>query len=256
MSKLAALHYDVPRALPAPHEALVARASGGAAATRMPPKARLIDALESNYPALAHLLGRTEFAALGRAYIEAHPLRFYSIRCYGDALPQLLASHPSYCDAPVLADLARWEWATTEAFDAAEAEPIDAGALAAVPPGRRAALRFDLHPSVRVLALSWNAPQIWEAVMVDAADPLPPAPELLDEPLQWLLWRQDLQIVFRPLSPLEAAALELCRRGVPFAELCERARLQVGRHEAVGRATALLNEWLSAGLIVRMRPNA
>src|SRR6185437_196367 len=85
---------------------------------------RLIEALEANFPVLSELLGEEDFANLGAAYVRAHDSPFFSIRYYGDALAEFLATDPGYCGAPVLAELARWEWMMTEVFDAADAEPI------------------------------------------------------------------------------------------------------------------------------------
>lgn len=220
-------------------------------------RARLIDALEANYPALTEMLGREDFTALGATYIEAHPSRFYSIRGYGDALPQFLAGHPDYRGAPVLADLARWEWTMTEVFDAADAEPIGPASLASVPQESWAELRFGLHPSVRTLQLGWNVPQIWQALAGDAPFDAPdevarlwPAPAPDERGRAWLLWRRDLRIVFRPLGPLEAAALEHCRRGLRFGEICELACDRVGA-QGGARMTELLHGWLASGIIVR-----
>ncbi len=69
----------------------------------------------------------------------------------------------------MLAELARWEWAMTEVFDAADADALGVGDLAQIAPEEWADLRFALHPSARRLALAWNAPQIWKAV-TDEAD--------------------------------------------------------------------------------------
>lgn len=221
-------------------------------------RARLVDALEANYPALAAMLGAADFGALGAAYVDAHPWRVYSIRWYGDALPQFLSSHPAYAGAPMLADLARWEWAMTEACDAADAEPIGAEALASVPTEAWGELRFGLHPSVRTLELLWNAPQIWTALAGDGRPEEPidaecmwPAPMPSAQPQSWLLWRRDVKVAFRSLEPFEATALEHCRRGRRFGELCELACEWVAEQEAPLRMAEMLREWLASGLIVR-----
>ena len=60
-----------------------------------------------------------------------------------------LATDSEYAGAPVLAELARWEWAMTEVFDAADADSVGVSDLASVAPEEWAELRFELHPSVR-----------------------------------------------------------------------------------------------------------
>ena len=123
------------------------------------------------FPALAQLLGEADFHALAAEYVRTHDSPYFSIRYYGEALPQFLAAHENYAAAPVLAELAGWEWTMTGVFDAADAAPLTHAALSRVAPQQWARLRFTWHPSVRRLALSWNAPQIWQALTEDRERP-------------------------------------------------------------------------------------
>lgn len=213
-------------------------------------RSRLIEALEANFPVLQELLGDTDFATLGTAYVRAHPSPYFSIRYYGDGLADFLATDDRYASAPVLAELARWEWAMSEVFDAADAEPIRSDALARVAPQEWADLCFDFHPSVRRLALLWNAPQIWKAVSEETE---PPEVTLHLEPMEWLLWRQDLRTWFRSLSAAEAAALEVARDGQPFGELCARLSADLDAEQAPAKAAGFLREWVESGLITAVR---
>jgi Putative DNA-binding domain len=207
---------------------------------------RLAEALESNFPALAKLLDE-DFRALAAAYVRTHDSPFFSIRHYGHALAEFLAADERYAGAPVLAELAHWEWAMTEVFDAADAEPVGHERLARIPPPEWARLRFTWHPSLRRLTLAWNVPQLWQALSDDAERP--PA-ALAAEPVPWLLWRRGLTSYFRSLTAAEAAVLDAARAGWPFAELCERLCEEVGEGEAPSQAAALLRGWVEAGLIV------
>ena len=208
-------------------------------------RSRLADALAANYPALAKLLGAADFATLAVDYVRAHDSPFFSIRYYGDQLPAFLAAHEDYTAAPVLAELARWEWTMTCVFDAADAAPLAHTELASIPPQRWARLRFVWHPSVHRLELAWNVPQLWQALSDDAARP----PATL-QAASWLLWRRELATYFRSLSAAEAAALDAARSGWPFAELCELLCEEVGEAQAPAQAAELLRGWLAAGLIV------
>jgi hypothetical protein len=212
---------------------------------------RLIDALAASYPALAELLGEEDFQALGAAYVRAHDSPFFSIRHYGAELEAFLGEYPDTADVALLGELARWEWTLCAVFDAADAEPLAAAALARVAPAEWAALRFTFHPSVRRLALAWNAPQLWKA-LTDAEE----RPELrvVAEPVEWLLWRQDLRTYFRSLEPPEAAALDAARAGATFGELCERLAAVHGAERAPREAAALLSGWVAAGLLVAATP--
>jgi hypothetical protein len=207
---------------------------------------RLIEALAANFPILSELLGEVDFHALGTAYVRSYPSPFFSIRYYGHALADFLAADARYAGAPVLAELARWEWLMTEVFDAADADPIRVEDLARISPGQWAHLRFEWHPSMRRAALTWNAPQIWKAVS-DHEEP--PEVALQPQSVEWLLWRQDLRTYFRSLSPAEVAALDAGRAGQPFGELCAVLSATLGEEEAPARAAAFLREWVESGLI-------
>jgi hypothetical protein len=210
-------------------------------------RSRLAEALESNYPVLAKLLGESDFDALAADYIAAHDSPFFSIRYYGDALATFLATREEYAAAPVLAELAQWEWAMTSAFDAADAPPLTADALARFAPAQWAQLRFRWHPSVQRLTLWWNVPQLWQALSEDAERP---AMTLAAAPVQWLLWRENLTTYFRSLAKTEASVLDAARSGWPFGELCTLLCEQIGDAEAPAQAAVLLSGWVTSGLII------
>jgi hypothetical protein len=208
---------------------------------------RLIDALASNYPALAELLGEDDFRALGARYVSSHDSPYFSIRHYGEALAEFLARDADYADVPLLTELARWEWALTEVFDAADAEALGPQALATRAPEEWAALRFVCHPSVRRLALSWNVPQVWKSLTEGGERP---ELQVLAAPLEWLAWRRDLKTWFRSLERTEARALDALRTGGSFGELCELLAEAQGASAAPATAVTLLNGWLTGGLLV------
>jgi hypothetical protein len=136
-------------------------------------------------------------------------------------------------------------------FDAADAEPLSAVALARIAPADWAELRFGFHPSVRRLALEWNAPQLWKALTEGGERP---ELELAAVPVEWLAWRQDLRTYFRSLEPPEAALLDAARAGSSFGELCELLAAAHDAGQAPAQAAALLAAWLSSGLIVAAAP--
>jgi hypothetical protein len=211
-------------------------------------RARLVEALQSNFPVLGELLGEVDFETLATAYVRSHDSPFFSIRYYGNALADFLATTPEYAGAAVLAELARWEWAMTEVFDAADAGCVGASDFASLAPDEWAELRFGLHPSVRRLALAWNAPQIWKAVSEGGE---PPEVEFSPEPVQWLLWRQELRTFFRSLQPGEADALEAAREGQSFGELCTLLCAEFGEAQAPATAAGFLRDWVESGLLIR-----
>ena len=78
---------------------------------------RMLEALESDYPGLAHFLGHDRWTRLVRRYLTAHPSRSYTLNELGRRLPEFVRAHglprPAFCH-----DLARLEWAMSQVFDA------------------------------------------------------------------------------------------------------------------------------------------
>ena len=201
---------------------------------------RLIEALTDDHPALLAQLGETEFAALVRAYAAAHPSRHPSIRWFGAALPAFLRDAAPWSEQPWLAELAAFERALRDAFDAADAAPIGIEAMAAVAPEAWPGLRFRFLPSLRRLDLAWSVAATWR----DGA-----APERLEAPLAWAFWRPELVTEYRSLEPDEAWALDAAAAGAPFAELCEGLLPWRAPEQAPARAAGLLRAWLDQRLL-------
>ena len=217
-------------------------------------RSRLIEALQASFPVLAELLGETDFQALAGQYVDTHESTFFSIRYYGDRLADFLAGDAEYSKAPILAELARWEWAMAAAFDAADAEPIDASAFAQLAPEDWAELRFEWSPAVQVVELEWNVPQLWKAVTEGTERPEPGlgAERGNDGPpaISYLIWRRELQIYFRPLPPEEAEVIAAARAGHSFGELCVLLCEHLDESKASLHAAGYLRGWVESGLIV------
>jgi hypothetical protein len=207
---------------------------------------RLLEALETDFVALRAVLGDEAFDRLGRAYIDAYPSQHYSIRYFGRHLSRFLADIAPYRERPVLAEIALFEWAMTDAFDAPDAGSATIADMARVPPQAWPELRFELHPSLQRIELQWNAPAIWNAVDQDDAFP---DPERADYPIGWMVWRQGLQIYFRSLAVDQAWMLDRLRAGATFAEVCEGLTEWIDAQYVAAHAAGLLKQWIEDGLI-------
>jgi hypothetical protein len=211
---------------------------------------RLTEALASNFPALAELMGEKDFNRLAAEYIATHDSRFASIRYYGDELAQFLATEPRYRPVPLLADLARWEWTMAAVFDAADADPVEAGALSGKAPQDWATMRLTFHPSVHVLEFAWNAPQIWKAVLAGPNEGVPrPAAAVSREPVSWLLWRNNLKEYFRALGAAEEDALATALSGETFGDVCAVMCAHFREDEAPAEAAGFLRGWIDSGMV-------
>ena len=81
-------------------------------------RSRLAEFLRNDYPALYAILGDEFFDELAAAYRDAKPSHHPNARWFGEALPDFLSSALPWCQSPALADLAAFERALTDAFDA------------------------------------------------------------------------------------------------------------------------------------------
>ena len=207
---------------------------------------RLVAALRADYPKLCALLGDEAFHALACAYLERHPPSHPNIRWVGRRLPGFLGEQEPYRSDPALAELAAFERALRDAFDAEDAPVLAGEALAAIPPQSWASMRPVLHPSVHRLDLGWNTVVVWQAL--DRGEP-PPRPQALERRIPWLVWRKDFTPRFRSLAPAEAGALDAVRGGVNVQTLCERASRWSSPEQVPAQVAGWLAAWLLDGMI-------
>ncbi len=212
---------------------------------------RVLDVLKEDYPATRALLGDVAFHNLVTDYLLAHPPEHFSIREAGRHLPELLEHHGARATHPCAADLARFERALNDAFDAADAPALSAEALAAVPPEAWPALRFALHPSVRVLRCGWPVHTVRAAVDrgAPAADPEPEATPLC-------VWRQDLAVFHCALDATELTALAAVETAASFGQVCAAAGEASPVADAPQRVAQALARWLANGWIAAPGPSA
>lgn len=215
--------------------------------------ARLVEALATDYGVLSAAMGDQRFEVLCHAYIRAQPSRFFSLRWFGRDLAAFVAARNADDDSARLAELARFEWALVDAFDAADVPPLAVEAVAALPADAWPTLRLVFHPSVGTLALAWNTLEVWKALRAGDA---PPAWMHLEPSEPCAVWRSELRTRFRPLAADEACALAAARAGADFAHLCELLGDWHGDDAAVAvRAAGLLKCWLSEGMITGLEPS-
>jgi hypothetical protein len=206
---------------------------------------RLIEALESNYPVLAESLGPDDFATLGRQYIDAHPSQHFSIRWFGHRLAEFLQS--SKRDAWLI-DLTRWEWATANAFDAADATLLANDDLARVTPDAWPTLQFATHPSLQRLQLRTNIVALVKAAVAEQPLPVP----IHAETTEWCVWRENLNVRYRSLDAIEALAIDAVISGNHFGALCEQLAAHAPVDEVPMRAASYLKQWIGEQWLIRV----
>lgn len=125
--------------------------------------ANLRGALAATYPVVMRLVGVEFFDEAARRYAIAVPSVSGDLNEYGAGFGDFIDRYPHALSLPYLGDMARLEWAVHESHRAAEAPACDFKALAAVAPDRQGAIRFHLHPAVRLVASQHPIVAIWEA---------------------------------------------------------------------------------------------
>ncbi|MFA5983031.1 MAG: DNA-binding domain-containing protein [Methylococcaceae bacterium] len=210
---------------------------------------RLIEALLSDYPALLDSLGDAGFDTMARAYIDESPSDQYSIRWFGRNLALFLQQTPPYKTQGGLAELAAFEWALSEAFDALETALVDFSHLAAIEVSTWPGLKLQFHPSLRQLAFEFNIPEVWEASNQKQALP---AVTKNDQLQDWIIWRHQLKLLFRLLPEHEAICLKAFMAGNSFSQVCTELCQSLDEDQVVVNVAGFLQAWLRDGWVAEV----
>jgi hypothetical protein len=199
---------------------------------------RLCRGLRQNFPALHHVLGDDEFAALIAAYVAAHPPRGYEFARIGAQLATFIPTHRFGADlivAPaVLADLAAFEQAELEVSDAPDdGPPLAAAALAEVPAETWPRLRVRTTGALRLLRCSADVLPVIEAVSAGRRAERPAAGDTY-----YLVCRPAAQVRRERVAGPEAAVLRRLLDGDTIEAACGVDALDAGA-TAVARLASL-----------------
>ena len=181
-----------------------------------------IDALESNFPAVARLVGSEWFRAAAALHVAAHPPRDGRLMHYGHAFADFLAHFEPAAELDYLPGVARLDAMWCEAHAAADAELLEGSRLARCEPDRLARLVLVPHPAARWV---WFADQpvftIWQRNRTPSG--LDDAGELAWHGEGALITRPADAVAWRRVDEADCAFLDACDAGLPLAEAAERA---------------------------------
>ena len=201
---------------------------------------RLKEALEGDFPRTAEALGEARWHNLVTAYLQAHPSTRPSIRWAGEALPAFLAAHGVSEGERWIADLARVEWAESDAWQAGDAPEISLEDLAGVAPERWPFLRFVPSPHARIVEVEGDE-RLWRALDLAGTEE-GESSEIQD-------YRPDPVCVFRGGMARGDGLVEVLLSGGTFGEACEAlGGDEAETEEAAARAARHLAAWASRGL--------
>jgi Putative DNA-binding domain len=177
--------------------------------------------LEGTFPATRRLLGPERFAEIALAFIRSAPPDRPQLLAYGADFPAFVERGGE--SATVVADVARLEWAREEAYYAADAPPLMAADLAAIPVARYPELRFELHPSLRLIRSRGPVFTLWQAA-IDASPVGISAALRKTSAEQVLVVRLEMTVTTRPIAAADLLLLDGLGRGLPLAAAAEPAQ--------------------------------
>jgi hypothetical protein len=209
-------------------------------------RAQLVACLEESFERTRDWIGGDAFHGAVVAHIDRVPPASWTLDAYPRDFPATLAM--LYPDDAEVAELAWIECALAEAFVGPDTAALGVAVLAQVDWDKAV---LQLAPTVRLRALTTNAPAIWSALSAAEA---PPAAQALPEPGAILVWRRDQVSLFRAIDSTERGALRRASAGVAFADLCAELVEAHGERAGIARAGAMLGQWLADGLIVGISP--
>ncbi|WP_020176498.1 DNA-binding domain-containing protein [Methyloferula stellata] len=207
---------------------------------------RLAEFLANDYPVLHNVLGDEGFDALAEAYIKATPSSHRNARWYARDLPDFMRMREPWQEIKAAIDLAAFERALADAFDAADADALEASVLGSIAAEDQPRLCFTFQPGLALLSLTQGTVGAYEAAAegLDAAPPSGPQEERV------LVWRgSSQQSFYRCLEEDEALALDSAGMGGTFAEICGLLSLRMPEEEAANQAALYLIRWFGDGLI-------
>ncbi len=211
-----------------PTPAHVAGHSGKAAVTRYNVyrnnvTVSLVNALRRVYPLTSTALGEEVFRLAALSYVRTAPPASPLLFEYGRQFEAHLRDGGHVAGAQWIEDLARLERLWLDAYHAADANPLTAEALAALPPDRLAEAVFAAHPAACALETPHAIFARWSALR--AGDAIDAAPEVFGG---------ETLVVTRP-----ALSVDVRRYPVSFAAFFGRLLAGANLGEAAAAAAEL-----------------
>ena len=204
----------------------------------------LANAIGGSFPAVRRIVGEDFFRAMSRAYVLSEPPRSPVLLGYGATFPAFIAGFTPAASLPYLPDVARIEYAWRESYHAGDTEPLEAAALAGVAEVALPTLRFDLHPSLRLVRSRYPALTVWR---MNASDvPLTPVDFSVAEDA--LIVRPNAEVEVRIVPPGGAAFVSALAAGGTLLSAAETAQAADERFDLAGNIAGLFAAGALAGI--------
>ncbi len=204
---------------------------------------RMVEALENDFPAVAHLLGAEDFADLVTRYVAAHPSRSYTLNRLGDRLPEFIRGSQGIRRKAFVADLARLESLVTEVFDAPESPAWPAEEIARVPEAAWPGVVLRPSAALRVAAFAYPVNAYLQSVKDDDHDHPPTG----RRPTWIAVYRKNYEVWRLDLSKPAHDFLAALVKGRPFGKAVATAARGL-QGSAGDQLFRWLRDWVAEGL--------
>ncbi len=205
-------------------------------------RGRLYEVLKEHYPETYHYLGDDDYLALFTAFISACPPSSYSLRYWGEQLPDFCEKTAPF-NQPELVDLIRFEWTIHDLYDGEDVSVLSSDALSQIDPERWMDLCFQVIPCFKLSQAESNVAALWQSLN----DEKPVATQAVDTYL--VHWRKDYMVYFRDLTQQEWDCLERLNEGNSAGELCEFLAKDIGDEAAPQIFIQYLQSWINDGML-------
>lgn len=180
--------------------------------------------LAAIHPVVERLVGGEFFTAMARAYVAHDPPASPVLIDYGGGFGDFVAGFAPAASLPYLADVARLEWARHVVYHAAQADPLEIGALAFGAPSSLPDISLALHPAHRFLQSIYPVDEIWR-VNQDSHDG-DRRVELIRGGYHFLVIRPRLEIRLLALDGATFAFAGALARGSTIGGACRAAAME------------------------------
>lgn len=190
-------------------------------------RARIWDSLEEDFPTVKELLGKKQFTALIKSYLEVYPSRYASLAEVSKNLPFFVTTYDCTLNQPQIIDAAYLDWLEIEVLMSREPSLSE---LLSSDEFERCIMqaKLALHPSVRLYQLRATS----------------------DMHMAQILWRHRGKIHRGDVSAMEYKFLNCIANGIEFSALAEKmVELELSESEV----DRVLFKWTKQGIIIALR---
>lgn len=215
-------------------------------------RARLVECLADDYPALQFALGVSSFEALCHEYIERHPSSSPSLNFFGRHMARFCREEAkgAFPLRAFAADLAVLEWALVEVLHARTADALAPETLAAIPVERWTSARLPASDALRVLRFAYPVSAFFQAYKTGGEPSVPDALRAATA-----VYRTDMTLWRMDLTPAMATLLEGLFRGETLGEALAKLEGSLSEAEEAEAERSLMSwfrEWVAAGFFARV----